>query len=150
LIVPDFASDNGHNVNYRRYAVNRTILRLDALFLLLAGSIQLVLEIQGHFFGMGVYADVFGHSPYTIGFFEAHGFAVLIALAVLNDNAKQNNVWHGRLVAIHVLLGGANLLFWQSFVAWDLVVMGVVATTLHGLFIATNAYYLLKEGAIWE
>ena len=130
--------------------MNRTLLRMDALFLLLAGSIQLVLEIMGHFFERGLYAEVFGRSAYTIGFFEAHGLAVLIALAVLNDNAKQNLVWHRRLVAIHVLLGGANLLFWQSFVSWDLVTMGVIATVLHGLFITANAYYLLKEGAIWE
>ena len=128
------------------YAVSRNTLRLNALFLLIAGSIQLVLEISGHFFEVGRYATQFGHSPYTIGFFEAHGFAVLIALAVLNDNRQQNVFWHRFLFAVHILLGGANLLFWQSFVDFDFIVMGIIATSLHGIFIAANGYCLLKGG----
>jgi len=33
--------------------LNRRILRLDALFLVLAGSVQLVLEIAGHSYALG-------------------------------------------------------------------------------------------------
>jgi hypothetical protein len=99
---------------------------------------------------MGRYAQIFGHSPYTIGFFEAHGLAVLIALAVLSDNPKQVVVWQRRLVAVHVLLGGANILFWDSFATFDMVAAGVAATSLHGLFIIANGYYLLKGNTSWE
>jgi hypothetical protein len=130
--------------------MNRKILRFDAAFLLIAGSIQLALEIGGHFFKLGIYAQQFGQSPYTIGFFEAHGLAVLIALAMLFDNPKRGMFWHRLLVAVHILLGGANLLFWQSFVTFDFVLPGVIATTLHIVFVMANGFYLLKEGNSWE
>ena len=38
-------------------------------------------------------------------------------------------------MAIHVLLGTSNLVFWQLFVAADMLVVGYVTTALHGLFV---------------
>jgi len=38
--------------------------------------------------------------------------------------------------AIHVLLGTANLVFWQLFIAADMLTVGYVTTALHGLFAA--------------
>jgi hypothetical protein len=45
---------------------------------------------------------------------------------------------------VHLLLGGANLLFWQSFVSWGLVPMGVLATAFHGLFLVVQLAYLVR------
>lgn len=120
-------------------------LKADALFLLMAGSIQMTLEVAGHFLKVGPYAAMFGNAPYTIGFFEAHGLAFLIALAVLIDTKHLIRFWFGFLIGVHGLLGSANLIFWNSFVAFDMVISGIIATILHGLFILTNTYYLLHK-----
>ena len=40
------------------------------------------------------------------------------------------------------LLGGANLLFWSSFVYWGLVPMGAIATVFHGLFLIAQLVFL--------
>jgi len=49
---------------------------------------------------------------------------VLIALALLADIPERGLYWHGRMVAVHLFLAGANLLFWQSFVAFNFVPEG--------------------------
>ena len=125
---------------------NKTILFADAAFIGAAGAMQMVQEFRGHFLQQGYFAEQFGNSPYTIGFFEAHGLAVLFAISfALNLNSDNRRFWHGMAIAIHILLGGANLMFWQSFVAFDFVTQGIIATTLHGIFILANLYALRKE-----
>lgn len=128
----------------RRATLRRTALILDGGFLVLAGGLQLVLEVAGHFWHAGPYAATFGSSPYTIGFVEAHGLAVLIGLLLFRAALRESTpFWHGCAAAVHVLLGGANLLFWDSFVTFGLRNAGRAATVLHLLFIvAQSACYL--------
>ncbi len=68
----------------------------------------------------------------AIGFVEAHGLALIIG--VLLWRAPPQRVWHLTATAVHVLLGTANLAFWQLFVASDMLMVGYVTTVLHGLF----------------
>jgi hypothetical protein len=42
--------------------------------------------------------------------------------------------WHGYAALVHLMLGTANLVFWRTFTEFDKVSLGVIATTLHGLF----------------
>jgi hypothetical protein len=113
-------------------------LRLDGLFLILAGGTALLTETVGHFFGVGPMAATLG-SPYTIGGFEAHGLAIIFAVLMLRAAARADRrLWHAVGLSIHLLLGSANLLFWISFVQQDLVIMGVVTTALHVVFVAVQ------------
>jgi hypothetical protein len=84
-------------------------------------------------------AEMFG-SPYTIGGFEAHGLAVILGVLLLRA-AKQadRRSWHALGLSVHLLLGGANLLFWSSFLRLDVLMIGVVTTALHIVFIGTQA-----------
>jgi hypothetical protein len=50
--------------------------------------------------------------------------------------AAPERSWHLAAAAIHVLLGTANLVFWQIFVAGDMLATGYVTTSLHWLFVA--------------
>lgn len=77
----------------------RTLIA-DVTFLGLAGTVQMVLEITGHFAGIGRHAERFYQSPYT---------------------------------------------FWQSFVAFDFVVPGILATLLHLVFIGLNGRQLTRS-----
>jgi hypothetical protein len=121
-------------------SLNKTVLKLNALFLILIGSLQIIFELLSHFMGAGPLADRFLASPYTLGFFEAHGLAVLMGILLWRASANPQRFWHQLAVVIHILLGGANLLFWNSFIQLDVVMPGIIATVFHGIFIVVQAY----------
>jgi len=121
-------------------SLNKTVLKLNAIFLMLIGALQMIFELLSHFMGIGPLANRFLQSPYTIGFFEAHGLAVLMGILLWRAAANPQKFWHQLAVIIHILLGGANLLFWKSFIQLDFVTPGIVATLFHGVFIVTEAY----------
>ena len=122
----------------------RLTLRIDGGFLGLVGLAQMLFEVLSHYVGIGPLADRFLNSPYTIGFFEAHGLAVFLGLLLIKFSSRPERFWNWLAVAIHVFLGGANLLFWGSFVQLDFVLPGIVATTLHILFLFFQLYFALK------
>lgn len=53
--------------------------------------------------------------------------------------------WHVFAAAVHVLLGGANIVFWDSFGAFGMVPMGVAATVVHAVFVALHAAALVRR-----
>ena len=114
-------------------------LRADGLFLVGIGALQMSFELAGHFFGVGPLANAFAGAGanFTLGFFEAHGLALIFGVLLLRaSTAARDAHWHGTAAAVHALLGGANLLFWPSFVALGFVPMGVLATAGHIGFVA--------------
>ena len=125
----------------------KTLLYADAAFLILIGGIQVVLELVGYFQGAGPLGDAFHESPYAIGFVEAHGLAlmmgVLLAVAA-RPPTRSGNVLG---LAVHFLLGGANLLFWSRFAHFGLVPMGVAATVAHFAFVLLHALCLTRTPA---
>jgi len=126
--------------------MSRWILRADGIFLGLAGSAAIIAETMGHFFGVGPLAATRG-SPHTIGGFEAHGLAVIIAVLLFRAAAlPSRGMWHTLGFVVHVLLGSANLLFWSSFVHQNVVMVGIVTTALHVLFVAAHSV-CLQRGA---
>jgi hypothetical protein len=119
----------------------KNTLILNVIFLGLAGFAQMVFELLSHFKGMGPLGNIFNGTPYTIGFFEAHGFAVLTSILVFTVMIKDMKPhWHAYLAAICFLLSGANILFWDSFGEFGLVTAGYVATSLHILFFTLHIF----------
>ena len=115
------------------------IMRANGVFLSLVGGAQMIFELLSHFGGIGPLGPIFTGSHYTIGFLETHGLAFLIGLLLIGVAAPApKRFWHGFAACVHALLGGANLLFWSSFVYWGLVPMGVIATAFHGLFLVAQ------------
>src|SRR5262249_4340417 len=125
----------------------RILLTADGLFLAVIGGIQLMFEFIGHFAAAGPFGDVFDESPYTIGFVEAHGLAFLIGVLLLVvARTDLRRFWHPFAAAVHVLLGGANIVFWASFTAFGMVPMGVAATIAHALFVVLQIAALVRRG----
>ena len=119
--------------------VRRRILLANGAALALTGVFQTVQEVLSHFRGRGVWGEIFHDSPYTIGVIEAHGLAALIGIAlVVMARSDPRPFWHGYAAAVHLLLGGANLVFWQTFTEFDKVALGVAATTLHGVLLVAE------------
>jgi hypothetical protein len=114
--------------------IRKTILRANALYLLIASVGGFLADVLGIFFLVGVQSRVMMNAPHAgIGFVEAHGLAFIIG--ILLWRAAPSMTWHLTATAVHVLLGTANLVFWQIFVAADVLVAGYVTTSLHWLFV---------------
>jgi hypothetical protein len=104
----------------------------NGVFLVVAGGVQVVLELVGYYAGAGPYGDKFADSPYVVGWVEAHGLAVIIGVLLLTVAARDGRrFWHVLAAAVHAFLGIANLVFFQGFIAWGLVPAGVAATVVH-------------------
>lgn len=111
------------------------VLRADALFLLLAGSSGMAADLAGSFLAIGPQRAILAAAPHTaIGFVEAHGLAVIFGCLLWC--AAPSRLWHLTAVAIHTLLGTANLVFWSMFIAADMLPAGYLTTSLHWLFVA--------------
>lgn len=124
----------------------RLVMLIDGGFLAVVGAVQVTLELAGHFFGAGPLAPVFDQSPYSIGWVEAHGLAVLTgALFLLVGASDRRRYWHAYALAVHVLLGGANLLFWSSFITFGTEPLGIGATVAHVGLAAAQAWCLISS-----
>ena len=118
-------------------ASRQTLLRTNAIFLLAASAGGFCSDVLGIFFGVGPVAKIVAAAPYSgLGFIEAHGLAFLIGIQMWR--AEPSRAWHLTAVAIHVLLGTSNLVFWQIFIAADMLASGYVSTLLHWLFVALH------------
>lgn len=124
----------------------RVTMSINGIFLALVGAVQVTFELVGYFAGAGPLGTVFRDSPYTIGWVENHGFALLIGTLFLAVAARDGRrFWHGFALAVHVLLGVSNVVFWSSFVTFDVVPMGVAATVAHALFILAQSLCLVSS-----
>jgi hypothetical protein len=121
-------------------ATRQRILRTNAIYLVLASAGGLLLmDIPGAFFSRGVASGILAQAPYAaVGFVEAHGLALI--LGILLWRATPERSWHLTAVAVHVLLGTANLVFWQIFVTINFLAMGYVTTALHWLFVVLQSW----------
>ena len=126
------------------------LLRANAVFLLVAAAGGLVTDLIGAFLGNGAQGRVLANAPYAaIGFVEAHGLALIIGTLLWRAQSSRSS--HYTAVAVHVLLGTSNLVFWQIFIAADMLAMGYVTTTLHATFFVLQLFAALalraKTGA---
>ena len=113
----------------------QTLLRANAVYLLVAAAGGLSTDLAGAFLGYGPFTKVLSAAPdAAIGFVEAHGLALIIGCLLWQ--AEPARKWHLTAATVHALLGISNLAFWQLFIAADMLVMGYVTTSLHGLFFA--------------
>jgi hypothetical protein len=114
--------------------IRNFILRANAAFLCVAAAGGFMSDVAGIFFARGPVAAVVAAAPHSgIGLIEAHGLAFIVG--VLLWHAASEFRWHSAAAAIHLLLGTANLVFWDVFVASDMLVVGYVTTIAHWLLV---------------
>jgi hypothetical protein len=119
--------------------VRRIILRANAVYIGCASAMALIFDILGVFFGTGPQGRILASAPHAaIGFIEAHGLALI--LSVLLWRAIPGTSWHLTAFALEVLLGTANLVFWDIFVAAGALALGYVTTSLHWVFAALQCF----------
>jgi hypothetical protein len=131
-------------------AARRRLLQANGAFLVVVGGVQVVFELLAYYAGAGPYGYLFEESPYAIGWVEAHGLAFIIGVLLLTVAARDlRRFWHVLAAAVHTLLGTANLLFWNSFIVFGMVPMGIAATVVHFVLVAAHigAFVVAREPA---
>ncbi|AAN47879.2 hypothetical protein GS518_14640 [Leptospira interrogans] len=92
------------------------------------------MDVLGIFFGIGPAASLLkGQEFIGIGGFEAHGLAFILGVLLFKAEAKRS--WHITAVAIHSLLGIANILMWGIFISVNSLQMGYITTAMHCIFV---------------
>ena len=119
--------------------IRRFILRANAVYLGLGALGGLFLmDIPGIVLGRGPAAPILAIAPNAgIGLVEAHGLAFI--LSMLLWRAAPGRSWHVTGAVIGLLLGTANLVFWQIFIDGNVLAMGYVTTALHWTFAAVQS-----------
>jgi hypothetical protein len=121
------------------HTMRTLILRADAIPLALFGLFGMTMDLLGYFAGIGAWKDAFLNNPLAVGAVEAHGLAMIIAVLLLRHAAAQGTrMWHVTALAVHLLLGISNLLFWQIFISVNMMPLGIVTTAYHFLFVIAN------------
>jgi hypothetical protein len=119
-------------------ATRRLVLRANAVFLVVASMGALLMDIAGIFFARGPQSRVLHRVPNGlpfegVGFIEAHGLALIFGITLWRVTPSRS--WHLTAAGIHLLLGTANLVFWQGFASADMLMVGYVTTSMHWLFV---------------
>lgn len=117
------------------------LLLINGLVLGATGLIQSQFDLAGSFLGLGPMGDYLHGNADTVGFFEAHVLAFILAVVILMHRKTESATWNWIAAGIHLLLGSANLMYWQIFVDAGQLPLGIIATSAHALF------FVLEFGA---
>src|SRR5262245_50715165 len=116
-------------------AAKRLILKLNAAYLGAFGAVSFfALDVRAIWFAAGPQAAVLRGEPAAgIGFLEAHGLAVILAIWLWRASRPQSpeRAWHLTGAAVATLLAISNVTLWQIFVVCDVLMLGYVSTSLH-------------------
>lgn len=123
----------------------KTLLLVNGVIIGSVALVQALLDLSGRFVNLGPTAGGLFENPDALAYFEAHGLALMVAILMLAHRNSDRPTWNWVAAAMHLLLGGSNLLFWDAFTAYGLVPMGIGATAMHAIFFA-----LQVTAAVWR
>lgn len=122
----------------------RVLLAVNGTLLALVGGMQMLGDLASYFFGQGPLGDRLAGNAATIGFVEAHGLAAVIGVLLVLGRRMGGARWHVVAAVTHLLLGGANLLFWSTFVQFRMEPAGIASTIGHGIFFVAQSVAALS------
>ena len=123
----------------------RLVLRVDALFLTVAGVFGLISDLQSYVSGSGPFGQTFYQNPTVIGVVEAHGLAVLTA-GTLWFLATHHSGRFGHAVALiaHAIMGGSNVIWFDVFMCCTGRDARCGSDGRTFAFVAVNAFFLIR------
>jgi hypothetical protein len=114
------------------------VLKANSAFLGLFGAVSFfALDVRGIWFASGPQVAVLRGEPAAgVGFLEAHGLAVILAIWFWRASRSDSpdRAWHLTAAVVHLLLATANISLWRIFILCDVLTLGYVSTSLHCLF----------------
>jgi hypothetical protein len=129
-------------------AMRKLILRTDGLLLGAFGTFGLIMDLVGYFTGGGTWQNQLLNNPIMIGFVEAHGFAIICAVLLFRAASGDRPTGHWLGMMIHILLGTANLIFWQIYLDLNQLPLGYISTSFHWIFVVANGLALFWHSEI--
>jgi hypothetical protein len=129
----------------RAEAFGRTLMLVNGTVLGAIALVAAIGDLAGAFLNLGPMAPSLYGNPQAIGFFEAHGLALILSIVMLANRNSPGAAWNWTAALAHLLLGAANLLFWPVFSAAGLVAVGIATTAIHVLFLV-----LQGAAAFWR
>jgi hypothetical protein len=119
-------------------AARRAILKANAAFLGLFGTVAFfMLDVRAIWFASGPQAAILRGEPASgVGFLEAHGLAVVLAVWFWRAGRapSPDPAWHLTAAVVHAFLGTCNIALWRIFIICDVLPLGYVSTALHIAF----------------
>jgi len=124
--------------------MRRILLRVDAVFLMVAGLFGLSSDLQSYGSGSGPFGQTFYQDPTVIGVVEAHALAILTA-GTLWFLSTHHTGRFGHFVAIgaHTIMGVSNIVWFEVFTRVQAETQGIAVTAVHFAFVAANAYCIV-------
>lgn len=125
----------------------RLLLQINGAFLMFMGGAAAVADAVGYLVGRGPMAPILFRAPLAISSFEAHLLAALLGSVLWSGAAAaERQRYHRLAAAIHIVLGGSNLLFFErAFGAIDARLFGVLITTCHFAFVLAQSLAALPR-----
>ena len=129
--------------------MRQIVLRVDAVFLTVAGVFGLVSDLQSYASGTGPFGQTFYQNPTVIGVVEAHGLAVLTA-GTLWFLATHHPGRFGHWVAVvaHAVMGGSNIVWFDVFTRVQAEFQGIAVTVVHFAFVAVHAFFIVSTAHV--
>ena len=126
----------------------KNLFRINAGFLILIGGVFTVLDYVGFKTGAGPLGNLLKGNFLAVGALEAHGLALIVGILLLVYAARSVDIsWHLVGIAVHVLLGGSNLIFWDHFRQLGIVNQEIIVTAVHFLFVLAHLLSYLSVRA---
>jgi hypothetical protein len=124
------------------------ILKANGIILALFGTISFfMLDVRGVWFDSGPQTAVLRGMPAAgVGFLEAHGLAVILAIWFwrAGQTAHPERAWHFTAAAVHALLAGCNIALWSIFIICNVLTLGYVSTAVHCVFAVMQLWAALS------
>jgi hypothetical protein len=96
-----------------------------------------MLDVRGVWFDSGPQTAVLRGMPAAgVGFLEAHGLAIILAIWFFRAgrDANPERAWHFTAAATHALLAACNISLWSIFIICNVLMLGYVSTAVHCVF----------------
>jgi hypothetical protein len=124
---------------YALLKFRKTLIQINAGFLMLMGGVVSILDYIGYRTGAGPLGRMLHGNDLAVGMQEAHGLAFLFGLTLfIYAVPDMRPSWHLLSAGIHILLGGSNLIYWSGAVEYGIVGPEIVVTIIHGVFVALH------------
>lgn len=123
---------------------NSRLLLINGLILGAVALVSFNLDLLGYFYGLGMTGPALHGNLDAIAYTEAHGLAAIVSLLLVLRRHDGWIGWHAVAAGMHLLLGLCNLVFFEVFVTWELVGLGVAATALHIVFFTLQTVALAR------
>jgi hypothetical protein len=125
--------------------MKKKVLLIDGYFLAVMGTAAGVIDMVGYFTGKGPFGKIYYQNSNTIGGFEAHFLAVIIGIILIGKSKSVETGFFCKMaIAIHLVLGSSNLIWFQVFYDTNTLPMGIITTFTH---FALMVFHTL---AIWK